>query len=175
MPCGICHCAGHNRKTCPHAPHPVRVEFVGAPQRILSDSTLKVCLSHAVLSADPPKAFREKLYATADYLAFSRAARECDSCRGVVRRGANAKNWRTNGQYKCPSLHLADNLYQMLGKRVWCQKMKDNGTEYAETWINTPDHQCSVATQYPDQHQCKRSAYDGACRCTQHGRFIRPS
>lgn len=173
MPCGICHCPGHNRKTCPNAPQPVRVEFIGAPHRIISDSTLKACLSQSLLSDNPPKTFRQILYASADYLAFSRSApRQRGSCYDVLRRGANAKNWRTNGEYKCPSLHMADNLYQMLGKRVWCQKMKANGTEFADSWINNPEIQCSSATQYPDQHQCKRSAYDGACHCTQHRRFI---
>ena len=39
--------------------------------------------------------------------------------------------------------------------------MKANGTEFADSWINDPEIQCSAATQYPDQHQCKRSAYDG--------------
>lgn len=155
----------------------VRVEHIGAPcvknskslwsrpyngitddDWVVPDHLLVKIEKFASVSDDRPKEFLKLLYLTSEY------QREFSS----KKRGANAKNWKEDGKYICPSLHKADNIYQMLGKRVWCDDMKTKGTKFADTWINEPSPQCQVVTGYSGK-QCRRS---GDCLCTQHRKQV---
>ena len=116
---------------------PVRVEHIGAPyvkiskshrsrpyngiandDWVVPDHLLVEFEKIASVCDDRPKEFLRLLYASSEY------QREF----GLRKRGSNAKNWRgADGKYICPSFHKADNIYQMLGKRVWCDDMKKKG------------------------------------------------
>uniref|UniRef100_A0A6C0C8G0 Uncharacterized protein n=1 Tax=viral metagenome TaxID=1070528 RepID=A0A6C0C8G0_9ZZZZ len=90
----------------------------------------------------------------------------------LIKRGANAKNWRDiNRVFKCSSLHKADNIYQSLGKSLWSKKHKKSP---ANTWptitgkSKIPPFQCRYHTKFSNA-QCKRSSHKSpSCMCTQH-------
>ena len=130
---------------------------------IISDSVLlefRAEASEYRPSNKRPKKFLDLLYASQEYSDCHRLHVR----HRKVKRGANAKNWKEDGKYICPSLHKADNIYQKLGKRVWCDNMKTKGTKFADTWINVPAPQCQKITDYSG-NQCRRR---GDCLCTQH-------
>jgi hypothetical protein len=113
-----------------------------------------------------PQYFLKTLYATAEY---KRRLKK-------LKRGSNAKNWKKDGKFLCPSLHKADNIYQCLGKRVWC---KDHSGGRAGTWPGVsgvtppPEHfRCEVITDFSGD-RCLRSVGESdGCHCTQHFKLI---
>ena len=117
-------------------------------------------------SRQGPKQFLKALYASSEYR------------RGVgekTKRGSIAKNWKTDGEYLCPSLHKADNIYQCLGKRVW---ISDHNGGVAGTWPGVsgatplPEHaRCQAITEFSGG-RCQRSVGSDGCHCTQHFKMI---
>jgi hypothetical protein len=88
----------------------------------------------------------------------------------LKKRGANAKNWKENGEYICPSLHKIDNVYQSIGQTGEGLKK----SKFANTWPTStgkspiPPAQCKQITKFSGE-QCKRSSYNSPCGyCTQH-------
>jgi len=88
----------------------------------------------------------------------------------LKKRGANAKNWKENGEYICPSLHKIDNVYQSIGQAGEGPKK----SKFANTWPTStgkspiPPAQCKQITKFSGE-QCKRSSYNSPCGyCTQH-------
>jgi len=116
-----------------------------------------------------PKAFISFLYKETSYTLAMQS----------TRRGNNAKNWKniSTGKYRCPSLHLADNIYQSLGKKVWCE---DHNGKPADTWkpvderLPEPTMRCSICpTPFSKKwveggRQCLRKTCGSNSKCTQH-------
>ena len=199
MPCSECKQSGHNIRTCPTRrdatpcltrPRPVRIEFIGGPipflpkkktcnraekvssnTWLIPDAVLTSCERQAVQSGEGrkiPKKFRDLLYASTEYKKYMSS-----STGKPIRRGSNAKNWRINGAFICQSLHKADNIYQTLGKRVWCDDRAKAGGGPANTWPNTvpPENRCGISPTNFSGAQCLRSitaSGKSPCLCTQH-------
>ena len=176
MPCSKCKQSGHNIRTCqtlrdatPKKKTRNRAEKISSNTWLIPDTVLTSCERQAVQSGEGrkiPKKFRDLLYASTEY------ERNMSSRGKPIRRGNNAKNWRINGDYICPSLHKADNIYQALGKRVWCDDRAKAGGGPANTWRNTipPENRCDTITTFSES-QCKRSITSSGkspCLCTQH-------
>jgi len=102
---------------------------------------------------DRAKQFLVNLYSDQGYISFFKKKK----------RNSNAKNWRNlKGDYFCPSLHKADNIYQNLGKASSLKTGKPG------TWINkpTPEYQCIVITA--KGKQCCKTKCKSSNMCTQH-------
>lgn len=104
---------------------------------------------------NPTKCFLKLLYNNENYKSYF------DDLEKSVR-GNQANNWRVEkkGNYLCDSLHYADNIYQTLGKSMWCKSGK------SDTWHNTPIDQCVVITKKGTR--CRKSKCNGSDMCTQH-------
>ena len=196
MPCSKCKQIGHNIRTCPThkyvrpqspiVPAPVsnqipkktrnRDEKIPSSNWLISNSILLKCERIAKdypIRKKMPKIFLKTLYNTEMYI----KALPPPGNRSKVNRGNLAKNWKRNGKYICPSLHKADNIYQTLGKKVWCEEHKGLP---ANTWksvdIRFPDHElrCSVCpTPFSKKwveggRQCLRKTCGPNSKCTQH-------
>ena len=113
-------------------------------------------------------AFLAKIYRDKNYIQqFSVGSK-------LKKRGANAKNWKENGEYICPSLHKIDNIYQAFGKSGTGKKK----TKFSNTWPTStgqspiPPAQCKQITKFSGE-QCKRSSYNSPCGyCTQHSKMF---
>jgi hypothetical protein len=103
------------------------------------------------------KKFLSLLYNDEDYkLLFSGEA---------VKKGANGKNWKQEGEWISPSLEYAYKISQAIGKTSWIKHGK-HGKQSA-----APDeNRCQMITS--SGNQCKRSISIslGGCYCTQHHR-----
>jgi len=109
---------------------------------IISDSVIGDCERDAEKHADPPAEFLRKLYLSSDYISHFGDVRGKRPRNG---RGNNAKNWRRErritGEFICPSLYKAQNIYQLLGQRVCSRKKAANSTQaskapaYKETYV----------------------------------------
>jgi hypothetical protein len=106
-------------------------------------------------NSNPTKYFLKLLYNNEDYQSYFD-----DLDKNV--RGNLANNWRTEkkGAYLCDSLHYADNIYQTLGKSMWCKSGKN------DTWYNEPIERCVVITKKGTQ--CRKSKCMESEMCTQH-------
>ena len=86
----------------------------------------------------------------------------------VLKRGANAKNWRHNGTkvWLCPSLHYVNPVYENLGKAHWTK----NG---AHGWQrpNSPI-QCRAVTKKGSRCVRSISMNLGGCYCTEHHKVL---
>jgi hypothetical protein len=81
---------------------------------------------------------------------------------GKTKRGKNADNWKTAGDWKCPSLHYANCVYDAIGKNNWIQ----NGNHGLQSH-HSGRAQCVFMTKKGTQ--CIRGISSlGGCNCTQH-------
>ena len=143
-----CHMLTSNRK-----------EKIETDDWIVKKSVLDRYESEAKSNSNPTKYFLKLLYSNEDYKSYF------DDL-GKSVRGNNANNWRTEkkGDYLCDSLHYVDNIYQTLGKSMWCK----NGKK--DTWYNEPIERCVVITKKGTQ--CRKSKCAESDRCTQHFKLI---
>jgi len=101
-------------------------------------------------SKGKPKAFLKMIYNDYGYSKYI-------SCK----RGAQAKNWKKDGEWKCSSLKYIDSIYQTMGKKNWA----DNGSHGNQR--ASIHNQCGAFTKVGNT-QCKRSCCSGSTYCTQH-------
>ena len=147
---------------------PSRFKYLPSDNRCLVARELKdaICLTcddlqsfkrAAEMDALPPKQFLKELYRSKNYVRQY----------GKKKRGNKAINWRKEegGEFLCPSLHDANNIYEALGKKKWAySKVKTKNTPAVDEirciFIVNTGLKCS-------RKMCENSTY-----CTLHHKKI---
>ena len=110
-------------------------------------------------SSEVAKDFLNRVYNDENYIRWS--LEQSNGTKRKIARGANAKNWKNNGEWFCDSLHFSENIYSNLGKQKWT-KSGNHGKQ------DTPciEDQCTIITK--QGRRCNRSKMDNYHICTQH-------
>jgi hypothetical protein len=124
---------------------------------VLSVDELKMFKGGAEKSVSPPKTFLNAMYCSENYVQRF----------GKKKRGSKAVNWRKTdcGEFLCPSLHDANNIYEALGKKQWNRNKNKQKYAPADAGVRCsheirPGVLCS-------KRKCQNSKY-----CTLHHRKI---
>ncbi len=126
---------------------------------ILSQEALLVLKRTAETSVNPPKTFLQELYGSEKYvLRF-----------GKKKRGSKAVNWRISecGEFLCPSLHDANNIYEALGKKKW--NLNQNKKQYLAA---NDDVRCSFILSTRHGQTCSKKKCINSQYCTLHHRKL---
>tara|TARA_B100001123_G_C14975419_1_gene893377 strand:- start:262 stop:774 length:513 start_codon:yes stop_codon:yes gene_type:complete len=114
-------------------------------------------------SSETAKDFLKLIYNDQEYIDWS--FKMTDGTKRKIARGANAKNWKENGRWICPSFHLSEKIYSNLGKKKWV-KSGNHGKQRAVCLEN----QCTFITK--QGKQCIRSCMDMSNICTHHFKVV---
>lgn len=121
-------------------------------ERLFSKDKLEEFKKMAEISESPPKEFLKAVYGSKNYQEqFGR------------KRGSKAINWRKAecGEFICPSLHDANNIYEALGKKKW--NRNPNKKKYR---IAPEEARCSFTTK--NGHICSKRKCENSQYCTLH-------
>ena len=120
---------------------------------ILEKSEILEIKKIAENSTNPPKEFLSRIYKTSSYIQRM----------GKTKRGNKARNWRVDeiGEFKCPSLHRVNNIYEAFGKKKWSHSTSK------KTYTPAPDEfRCHQILG--NEQQCSRRHCKGSHFCTIH-------
>ena len=87
---------------------------------------------------------------------------------GKKKRGGKAVNWKKNDEWKCPSLHYANCIYELMGKKKWIK----NGNHGLQSHHSKKD-QCAFMTDKGKQCVRSTSSSHEGCYCTQHHKIFK--
>ena len=148
----------------------LRLKYLPVDKRCLvtrvSKSNVDQIISHGELEEfkriaendeNPPKTFLTGLYGSENYVRRV----------GKKKRGNKAVNWRKTacGEFLCPSLHDANNIYEALGKKKWTRNQNKQKNAPADDAIR-----CSYVVH--TGLQCSRRMCENSQHCTLHHKKI---
>jgi len=87
---------------------------------------------------------------------------------GKTKRGGKAINWRPTGEWKCPSLHYANCIYELMGKNKWIK----NGNHGLQFHHSKKD-QCVFMTDKGTRCVRSTSSSHEGSYCTQHHKIFK--
>jgi hypothetical protein len=126
-------------------------------EKLFCKSELEEFKDMAEISESPPKEFLKAVYGSKKY----------QEKFGKKKRGSKAINWRKAecGEFICPSLHDANNIYEALGKKIW--NRNQNKKKYS---VAPEEDRCSFTMN--NGHICSKRKCKNSQYCTLHHRKL---